>query len=164
MAKITIELIEKIEDLIEDFSDNQLNKAFEDLEKKQPFLNSYIDATQEIFEDEIEFIDLANYFHLLISMSFTKAYGEVDSIKSDLIKEVDESMLMIIEKLDNKEDFDEIIYNMFSSHPESELILYIFSSIFEEDMEYDDNFLELGTQLILFLYGVVDIYTKSEIA
>jgi len=66
--------------------------------------------------------------------------------------------------LENKEDFDEIIFNMFSSHHESELILYIFSSIFEEDIEYDDNFLELGTQLILFLYGVVDIYTKSEIA
>jgi len=161
MAKITIELINKLEHQIDNFSDDQLNKAFEDLQKKQSFLNSYIDATQEIFEDEEEFIDMANYFHLLTNMAFIKAYGEVNEITSDLIQEVDEAMIIFMESLNESEDFEEQIDTLFASHPEHELITHFYNSVFEEDNDYDDQFLELATQLILFTYGIVDIYTKS---
>lgn len=161
MAKITIELIDKLENQIDNFTDDQLNKAFEGLQKEQPFLNSYIDATQEIFEDEEEFIDLANYFHLLTNMAFIKAYGEVNEIESDLIQEVDEAMIILMETLNEAKDFEEQIETIFSSHPEHELITYFYNSVFEEDNDYDDQFLELATQLILFTYGIVDIYTKS---
>lgn len=160
MTKISPALISELESQIDNYSDNQIEKSFTELEKKQPFLSSYIDATQEIFEDEEDFIDLANYFHLLINMAFNKVFGSLKQIPTELIQSVDDAMIDLMEKLGDEDDPDEKIMDIFLTHPQSELILYLYDTIFEDETDYDDNFLEMGTQLILFSFGVVEIYTK----
>jgi len=162
MAKITLSLIEELDNQIDLFTDKELNKAFEKLESQQPYLNSYIDATQEIFEDEEEFLDMVNYFHLLINMAFEKAFGPIDLIPSDLIEEIDNKMLNLIDSFEEGEDddFNEKISAIFETHPQSELINYFFTTLFDEEADYDDHIVELGTQLMLFTYGVIDIYSK----
>ena len=160
MVVISPTLINELENQIDNYSDSQLEKAFEALDEKQPFLSSYVNATQEIFEDEEDFIELGNYFHLLINMAFNKVAASLEKIPVDLIQNVDESMISLMEELSNEDDPDERIMDLFESHPQSELILYMYDTIFEADTDYDDSFMEMGTQLILFIYGVVEIYSK----
>ena len=52
MVIISSSIINELENQIDNYSDSQLDKAFTTLEENQPYLNSYVEATQEIFEDE----------------------------------------------------------------------------------------------------------------
>ena len=159
MKNITTTFLNDLEKRLDKLKEKELNSLVEKLNKKQPYLTAFCDATEEIFEDETDYLDLLNYFFLLINDAFEQTYGNCETIPPELIEITDNKHVDLLEKLEGSEDFEEKIIELFDKHEQSDLIYYIYDSIFHDEIDYDDKSLELSTQLAIFAYTIIDIYS-----
>lgn len=157
----TIKEITQLVNNFENLNDQAIETLSKQLSNRQPYMTGIIEASYEIFEDEEEYMEDLDYYFLLIDYLFTKVYGEMDMIMADFIEEKDAEHIDFIDKIAENEDFDEILFNKFESHPRKNLIMFFYDDLFDDDIDFDDASLEFTTQLMLMIYFIIDIYHHS---
>ncbi len=158
---LTDQEISNIVDKFEELDEKVIENLSQEFAKQQPYLISFIEAAYEIFEDEEDYIEELDYNALLIDYIFTKTLGEQPTIMPDFLEKKDDEHLSIIEQLGEDEEFDDGLYGLFESHPRADLILYFYGDLFDEDIDFDDEALELTTQLMLLIYFIIDVYHQA---
>jgi len=161
MRKIDIKLIEDVEKRIDALSDKELERAVSALEKKQPYLYAFAEATQEIFEDEEEFVEDAVYLLFLIDEVFKASENTTGVIPPELIEKADAAHIEFIGEISGRDDFEDVLLDTFGKHQAADFLFYIFDNLFDEQTDYDDHGIETATQLMLFAYFIIDVYSKE---
>jgi hypothetical protein len=158
---LSVTEITQIVDSFEGLNDEKLENLSKQLVSKQPYLTSLIEAAYEIFEEEEEYTEDLDYHFLLVDYIFTKTLGETDTIMPDLLENKDEEHMKIIDSIAESEDFDDRLFELFESHPRTDLIMYFYDDLFDDEIEFDDQSLELTTQLMLMIFFIIDVYHYS---
>jgi hypothetical protein len=152
----------KILNDFEEIEDKKFESMLQNLRKNQPYLMSMLEASQEIFEDQEDFLEDLEYYTLMTSYVFQRSQMPVKTLSTQFLEDIEEKHVAEIDKLMDKDDFEDQLYDLFEKHPAGTLILEIYDEIFDDEQEFDDDSMEMITQLMLLCYYIVDVFYQYQ--
>lgn len=155
--------ISKVIGSFELLDDKTLENLSNRLSNNQPYLTALIEASYEIFEDEEDYMEELDYHFLLIDYLYSKTIGETETIMPEFLEKKDDEHIKLIDKISESDSFDEELITIFENHPRTDLIMFFYEDLFDDEMDFDDQSLELTTQLMLMIFFIIDVYHNSTI-
>lgn len=160
---ISYQTIEDIISTFDGYSDPAIEKEFENFFQHQPALNVYIDSTAEIFEDEENYFDLLAYYSLVIDKAYSKTFGKRIIVPIGILESTEKRDTEFFESVED-EMFEDELLKYVESHPQKEVLNFLFDEIFLDDEDdTDDETDSYNVQLFLLLLTINNAYHFTSI-
>ena len=160
MKPIKQSQIEKAEEKIKNFSEKEFQTYLQKIESAQPDFFEYLDYLLEVFDDREDFQEKFIFYLAVLNLSYKNAYEFIPAFDKQWIMEVEEKNMAVMESLSELEgeEQDEMAEKQIADHFQITMLEYLENDLFDEKEEYDDEMLELDTQIFWMMKGLIDLY------
>lgn len=160
MKPIKLSQIQKAEEKIKNFSEKEFQTYLQKIESAQPDFFEYLDYLLEVFDDREDFQEKFVFYFAVLNLSYKNSYEFIPAFKKEWIMKVEEANMTTMERLSELEgdEQDKQAEGQIENHFQITILEYFENDLFDEKEEYDDEMLELDTQIFWMMKGLADLY------